>query len=81
MNKILFFFSNLIAIIGICILFTTSILNKVVPMLGSAAYQAAAAGVYSSSNYVMNFIVINIFAVLLILIGAVVGYKIYQKGL
>lgn len=44
MNKILFFFSNLIAVIGICILFTTSILNKVMPMLGLAAYQAAAGG-------------------------------------
>lgn len=72
---------NLIAVIGICILFTTSILNKVLPMLGRAAYQAAAAGGYSPSDYVMNFIVINFFAILLIVIGAVTGYKIYKKGL
>ncbi|MEC2159231.1 hypothetical protein [Virgibacillus halodenitrificans] len=81
MNKILFFFSNLIAVIGICILFTTSILNKVMPMLGLAAYQAAAGGGYSPSDYVMNFIVINLFAILLITIGVVVGYKVYKRGL
>lgn len=50
-------------------------------MLGRAAYQAAAAGGYSPSDYVMNFIVINFFAILLIVIGAVTGYKIYKKGL
>ncbi|MEK4713313.1 hypothetical protein [Sporosarcina sp. FSL K6-5500] len=81
MNKILFFFCNLIAVIGVSILFTTSILNKVMPMLGFAAYQAAAAGGYSPSDYVMNFIVINLFAILLIIIGVVAGYKIYKKGL
>jgi hypothetical protein len=81
MNKILFSFCNLIAVIGICILFTTNILNKVLPMLGFAAYQTAAAGSYSPSDYVMDFIVINIFAILLIIIGAVAGYKIYKKGL
>lgn len=81
MNKILFFFSNLIAVIGICILFTTSILNKVMPILGFAAYQAAAAGGYSSSDYVMNFMIINLFAILLIIIGVVFGYKVYKNGL
>lgn len=50
-------------------------------MLGFAAYQAAAAGGYSPSDYVMNFIVINLFAILLILIGVVAGYKIYKIGL
>lgn len=81
MNKTLFLFCNLIAVIGVCILFTTSVLNKVLPILGYAAYQAAAAGSYSPSDYVMNFIVINLFAILLIIIGGVAGYKIYKKGL
>lgn len=81
MNKILFFFCNLIAVIGFCILFSTSILNKVLPMLGKAAYQATAAGGYSSSDYIMNFTVINLFAILLILIGVVTGYRIYKNGL
>lgn len=81
MNKILFFSCNLIAVIGVCVLFTTGILNKVMPMLGFAAYQAAAAGGYSPSDYVMNFIVINLFAILLILIGVVAGYKIYKIGM
>lgn len=81
MNKVLFFFSNLIVFAGILILFTTSILNKVLPKLGYVAYQAAAAGSYSSSDYVMNFIAINLFAILLIIIGLVSGYKIYKTSL
>ena len=81
MNKVLFFFCNLIVFAGILILFTTSILNKVLPTLGYVAYQATAAGSYSPSNYVMNFIVINLFAILLIIIGLVTGYKIYKTSL
>ncbi len=81
MNKILFFFCNLIVIIGICTILTTSILNKVLPMLGKAAYQAAAAGSYLRSDYIMNFTTINIFAILLIAIGLVSSYKIYKQGL
>jgi len=49
-------------------------------MLGFAAYQAAAAGSYSPSDYAMNFIVINTFAILLIIIGVAVGYKVYKKA-
>jgi hypothetical protein len=81
MNKVLFFFCNLIVFAGILILFTTSILNKVLPTLGYVAYQAATAGSYSPSDYVMNFNVINLFAILLIIIGLVTGYKIYKKSL
>ena len=81
MNKVLFFFCNLIVFAGILILFTTSILNKVLPTLGYVAYQATAAGSYSPSDYVMNFIVINLFAILLIIIGLVTGYKIYKTSL
>lgn len=80
MNKILFFFSNLIAVIGICILFITNILNEVFPMLGRVAYQAAMAGSYSPNNYIVNFTVINLFAILLILVGVLTSYMIYKKG-
>lgn len=81
MNKVLFFFCNIIAIIGICILFTTSILNKVFPMLGRAAFQAAMAGSYSPDDYIMNFTAINIMAVLMIIVAVVIGYKIYRQEL
>lgn len=56
-------------------------MNKVLPTLGYVAYQATAAGSYSPSDYVMNFIVINLFAILLIIIGLVTGYKIYKTSL
>ncbi|PWU67399.1 MULTISPECIES: hypothetical protein [Gracilibacillus] len=80
MNKILFFFCNLIAVIGICILFITNILDEVFPMMGRIAFQAAMAGSYSRSDYIVNFTVINLFAILLILVGILAGYKIYKKG-
>ncbi|MBU8908136.1 hypothetical protein [Desertibacillus haloalkaliphilus] len=79
MNKILFFFCNLIAVIGIFILLITNILNEVFPIMGRVAFQAAMAGSYSPSDYTVNFTVINLFAFLLILIGVVTGYKIYKK--
>ncbi len=81
LNKVLFFFCNLAIFLGILILFTTSILNKVFPMLGYVAFQAAATGSYSPDDYVMNFIAINLFAILLIVIGLVIGYMIYKKSL
>ncbi|MFC4403344.1 hypothetical protein [Gracilibacillus xinjiangensis] len=79
MNKILFFFCNLITVMGICILFITNILNKVFPMMGRVAFQAATAGGYSPSDYTVNFTVINIFAILLILVGVLTSYKIYKN--
>ena len=80
MNKILFFFCNLIAIVGICVLFITTILNEVFPIMGRVAFQAAMAGSDSPSEYAVNFTVINLFAILLILIGVITGYMIYKKG-
>ncbi len=50
-------------------------------MLGYVAFQAAATGSYSPDDYVMNFIAINLFAILLIVIGLVIGYMIYKKSL
>ncbi|KAB2334438.1 hypothetical protein F7731_14580 [Cytobacillus depressus] len=80
-NKILFFFCNVIAIIGICILFITSILNKVFPMLGKTAFQARMAGSFGPDEYIMDFTLINMFAILLILVASVTGFVIYKKGL
>lgn len=80
MNKILFFFCNLISVIGICILFITNILNEVFPIMGRFAFQAAMAGSYSPSDYKVNFTVINLFAILMILVGVITGYILYKKG-
>ncbi len=48
-------------------------------MMGRIAFQAAMAGSYSRSDYIVNFTVINLFAILLILVGILAGYKIYKK--
>ncbi len=80
MKKILFFFCNLMSIIGLCILFFTSLLNKIFPMLGRVAFQAAMAGSYSPSDYKINFTVINLCATLMIVVGVIVSYLLYKKG-
>ncbi|WP_431803166.1 hypothetical protein [Halobacillus andaensis] len=81
MNKVLFFFSNLLVVLGVCTLFVTSILSKTIPLLGRTAYQAAAAGSYAQEDYIVNFTTINIIAFLLIAIGAVSSYLIYKQVL
>lgn len=79
MNKILFFFCGLASLLGIGVLFTTTILNKVLPILGRAAFQSAAAGSYTPGDYIMNFTAINIFAVVLIIVSFGLGRSIYKK--
>jgi len=49
-------------------------------MMGQVAFQAAMAGSYSPDNYTVNFTTINLFALLLILVGVTTGYLIYKKG-
>jgi hypothetical protein len=49
-------------------------------MMGRVAFQAAMAGSYSPNDYIVNFTVINLFAILLILVGVITGYMIYKKG-
>jgi len=48
-------------------------------MLGRVAFQSAMAGGYSPEDYIMDFKLINLFAVLLIVVGFGVGFYIYQK--
>ncbi|MET3683385.1 hypothetical protein ABID56_001480 [Alkalibacillus flavidus] len=79
MNKILFFFSNLLVVIGLCVLFVTNILNEVMPMLGRAAFQASMAGSYSPHEYQMNFNIVNLISGVLIIGGVVASYKIYVR--
>lgn len=81
MNKILFFYFNIIAIIGICVLFITNILNAVFPMMGRTALQLAMNGSYNSGDYIADFTVVNRFAILLIVVGVILSIILYIKGM
>ncbi len=79
MNKIGFTFSGILVITGIITLLKTTIINLVMPQIGRAAFQCAMAGSYTPNEYHIDFIVINIVAVCLIVIGVVLGYIFYRK--
>lgn len=69
MNKIAFALSGALVLISICTLIATGIIKSVVPKLGLVAFQAAAAGSFSEADYEINFIGINYFSVILMLLG------------
>lgn len=79
MNKIVFFFCNLLAFLGVCILFLTNFFNQIAPTLGKVAFQAAASGGYSPEEYVVNFTIINLLATLLIIGGVGSSYYLYKN--
>ena len=76
MKKIAFVFSAIVSIIGILVLFTTSILNHIMPMIGRTAFQTAT-GSYSPDDYVMNFTSINTMATILVIIGLCLCIYLY----
>lgn len=57
----------------------TAIINRVMPTIGRAAYQAAAAGSYNPNDYHINFLGVNFAAICLIIIGIVFGYRLYKS--
>lgn len=79
MNKIGFAFSGMFVLTGVVTLLTTTIINLVMPQIGRVAFQSAMAGSYTPVDYHINFIMINIVAVCLIVIGFVFGYKFYKN--
>lgn len=54
MKNIKFRFSLIFIILGICIITISKIVEEVVPKLGFAAYQSAAAGSFSPEDYYVN---------------------------
>ena len=56
-------------IVGSILLSITSIIKEVLPVLGYAAYQAAAAGSYSPSNYAVSFPLVTMVSTVLIVLG------------
>jgi hypothetical protein len=80
MKKIVFIFGCISTLIGLVTIITTSILNEVMPKLGRVAYQAAAAGSYSSDWYTMDFGFPRFLAVAMIIFGAAVSVLMYMQS-
>jgi hypothetical protein len=80
MNKIGFVFSGVFTVTGIITLLLTSIINSVMPKIGRVAFQIATAGSYSPNDYQINFIFVDIVAIILVGFGFFFGIKFYKKS-
>lgn len=81
MNKLMLKFSNTVVLIGICTLILTTLINLILPKLGYIAFQAAAKGSYTASDYLIHFKTLNIAAIILIILGLGLGHIVYRKEL
>ena len=64
--------------VGIILLSIASLIKQVMPVLGRVAYQAAAAGGYSASNYEVSFPFVTVASIVLIVLGLL---QIYYFGI
>ena len=71
MKKAAYIIGSIEVIVGIMLLSIASIIKQVMPILGRAAYQAAAAGGYSASNYKVSFPFVTVASIVLIGLGLV----------
>ena len=55
--------------VGIILLSIASLIKQVMPVLGRVAYQAAAEGGYSASNYEVSFPFVTVASIVLIVLG------------
>lgn len=69
MKKSVYIMSSIEIIVGAFILSICSIVKSTLPVLGRVAYQAAAAGSYSPTDYKVSFALATTIAVLLIIVG------------
>ena len=80
MKKSLFIIGSVEVSLGVFVLCITSILKELMPVIGYAAYQGAAAGSYSPGKYALSFGLPNFLAVVLIVAGAVQILFSFRKG-
>ena len=66
MKKSLFIMGSVEISLGVFVLCITSILKELMPVIGYAAYQGAAAGSYNPGNYALSFGLPNFLAIALI---------------
>ena len=64
-----FIIGSIEASLGMFVLCITSILKEIMPVIGYAAYQGAAAGSYNPGNYKLSFGFPNFLAVILVVAG------------
>jgi hypothetical protein len=78
MNKLGFCFSCIASLLGVSTLILTQIINKLMPKIGYVVFQAAGHS-YATSDYLINFKLVNNIAIVLIIGGIVMAYKFYKK--
>lgn len=71
MKKSAYILGSVEIILGILLLCINSIIKNVLPVLGRIAYQAAAAGSYTPSDYEISLPFVTVAAVVLIVAGAI----------
>ena len=68
-----------IVVVGFVMLAIGQLVSEVMPLVGRAAFQLAAAGQYSPSNYAMDLAQYNFLAVAVILIG-IIAFVLEQRN-
>ena len=69
MKQAAYIIGNIEITVGIILLSIASLIKQVMPFLGRVAYQAAAAGGYSASNYEVSFPSVTVASIVLIVLG------------
>ena len=69
MKQAAYIIGNIEITVGIILLSIASLIKQVMPILGRVAYQAAAAGGYSASNYEVSFPFVTVASIVLIVLG------------
>jgi len=73
MKKTGFAMGCISTLLGAITIIITSVLNELIPKIGFAMYQSAAAGSYSQESYMMNFAFANVISAILIVGGLALG--------
>jgi len=79
MNKIAFLLSGLLGLLGLITIVTTRIIAKIMPAIGYAAFQQAAAGSFNAQNYYINFREVNLMAIISMVISILLMITFYMK--
>lgn len=80
MKKTAYILGSVEVMLGVLLCCITSIIKKVLPVLGRVAYQAAAAGSYDPSNYDVSFTGVTFASIILIIAGiAQICYFAFSK--
>ena len=69
MKTSFFIMGSVETFLGMFVLCITSILKEIMPVIGYAAYQGAAAGSYNPGNYKLSFGFPNFLSVILVVAG------------